>query len=103
MAEETATTGTTATTADTGMTEKITEAASGTTETTDTATKTAYATPTAPTFTRDQLAASKKYIHQSDLIYAVLADGKTYTIAEADAAIQTFAEKDCSQRKKEAN
>ena len=52
------------------------------------------ATETTPAFTREQLAASKKYIHQSDLLYAVLADGKTYTIAQADAAIKAFGEKE---------
>lgn len=47
-----------------------------------------------PVFTREQLAASKMYIHESDLVMAVLAEGKNYTIAQADAAIQAFLDKE---------
>ncbi len=49
---------------------------------------------TDPVFTKEQLAASQKYAHKSDLVMAVLAEGKTYTIAQADAAIQAFLEKE---------
>jgi hypothetical protein len=54
----------------------------------------AAAAATDPVFTKEQLAASKKYIHKSDLVMAVLAEGKTYTIAQADAAIQAFLDKE---------
>lgn len=58
----------------------------GTTANTNTATNTA----ADPVFTREQLAASKKYRNQSDIIYAVLDKDKSYTLAEVDAAIKTF-------------
>lgn len=40
-----------------------------------------------PTYTREALAASKKYRAQCDAIMVALADGKEYTAAEAEAAI----------------
>jgi hypothetical protein len=45
-----------------------------------------------PVFTREQLAASKKYAAQSDVVNAVLKEGQTYTLRQADAAIQSFRE-----------
>lgn len=44
----------------------------------------------APTFTRDQLAASKRYATRRDLVNALLEDGKRYTLAEVDEKIETF-------------
>lgn len=43
-----------------------------------------------PTFTRDQLAASKRYASTRDLVNVLLEDGKQYTLAEVDAKIETF-------------
>lgn len=44
----------------------------------------------APTFTRDQLAASKRYAAQRDLVNALLEDGRQYTLAEVDKKIEAF-------------
>ncbi len=75
--------------------ETVTQAAAATTGSSAAASSTAAAAPaSAPAFTKEQLAASKKYIHKSDLVMAVLAEGKTYTIAQADAAIQAFLDKE---------
>jgi len=48
------------------------------------------AAPTAPTFTRDQLAASKRYASLRDLVTVLLEDGKQYTLAEVDKKIEDF-------------
>lgn len=44
----------------------------------------------AAAYTKEQLAASKKYANRRDLIGALLENGKTYTLAEADALIEQF-------------
>lgn len=44
----------------------------------------------APTFTKDQLAASKRYADLRDLVGVLLEDGKRYTLAEVDEKIETF-------------
>lgn len=44
----------------------------------------------AAVYTKDQLAASKKYANRRDLIRALLEDGKTYTLDEVDSLINTF-------------
>lgn len=44
----------------------------------------------APTFTRDQLAASKRYATRRDLVNTLLEDGKQYTLAEVDEKIEAF-------------
>mgnify|MGYP001085707999 CR=1 FL=1 len=44
----------------------------------------------APTFTKDQLATSKRYASVRDLVSVLLEDGKQYTLAEVDAKIETF-------------
>lgn len=43
-----------------------------------------------PTFTKDQLAASKRYADLRDLVGVLLEDGKRYTLAEVDEKIETF-------------
>jgi len=48
------------------------------------------AAPAAPTFTRDQLAASKRYASLRDLVTVLLEDGKQYTLAEVDKKIEEF-------------
>ena len=45
---------------------------------------------TAPTFTRDQLAASKRYATRRDLVNTLLEDDKQYTLAEVDEKIEAF-------------
>ena len=45
---------------------------------------------TAPTFTKDQLAASKRYANLRDLVSVLLEDGRQYTLAEVDEKIRTF-------------
>lgn len=45
---------------------------------------------TAPTFTRDQLAASKRYATRRDLVNTLLEDGRQYTLAEVDEKIEAF-------------
>lgn len=49
------------------------------------------ATPAA-TYTKGQLAASKRYAKRRDLIRALLEDGKAYTLKEADALIGKYME-----------
>ena len=44
----------------------------------------------APTFTKDQLAASKRYAGLRDLVGVLLEDGKRYTLAEVDGKIEAF-------------
>lgn len=41
-------------------------------------------------FTRDQLAASKRYRARRDLVLALLEEGKIYTLAEADALLEKY-------------
>ena len=41
-------------------------------------------------FTKEQLAASKRYAKRRDLIMALLEPGKTYTLNEADRLIDGF-------------
>lgn len=43
-----------------------------------------------PTFTKDQLAASKRYAPLRDLVSVLLEDGKQYTLDEVDKKIETF-------------
>lgn len=43
-----------------------------------------------PTFTRDQLAASKRYAPMRDLVSVLLEDGKQYTLDEVDKKIEAF-------------
>ncbi len=47
-------------------------------------------TAAAATFTREQLAASKRYANRRDLIRAMLEPGKAYTLAEVDGMIEKF-------------
>lgn len=47
-------------------------------------------TSTAAVFTKQQLIESRKYANRRDLLKALLEDGKSYTIAETDAAIEKF-------------
>lgn len=44
----------------------------------------------APTFTKDQLAASKRYASLRDLVSVLLEDGRQYTLAEVDEKIEKF-------------
>lgn len=44
----------------------------------------------APAFTKEQLAASKRYAPVRDLVGALLEAGKQYTLAEVDKKIETF-------------
>lgn len=44
----------------------------------------------AASFTREQLAASKRYANRRDLISTLLEDGKTYTLDEVDKLIEKF-------------
>ena len=41
-------------------------------------------------YTREALAASKKYRPWCDVLMIMLEDGKEYTMAEADAAVEKF-------------
>lgn len=43
-----------------------------------------------PTFTKDQLAASKRYAPLRDLVSVLLEDGKQYTLVEVDKKIEAF-------------
>lgn len=47
-------------------------------------------TEAATTFTKDQLAASKRYAGLRDLVSVLLEDDKQYTLAEVDEKIETF-------------
>lgn len=44
----------------------------------------------APTFTKNQLATSKRYASLRDLVSVLLEDGKQYTLAEVDKKIEEF-------------
>ena len=46
-----------------------------------------------PSFTKQQILASKKYRHQTDLIGALLKDGTSYTIAKVDEMIKSYKER----------
>ena len=59
-------------------------------KTTPAADTTAEKKEAAPTFTRDQLAASKRYATRRDLVNTLLEDGKQYTLAEVDGKIEAF-------------
>ena len=43
-----------------------------------------------PTYTKDQVAVSKRYANRRDLVNTLLEDGKAYTLAEVDALIDRF-------------
>lgn len=43
-----------------------------------------------PTYTKDQVAASKRYANRRDLVSVLLEDGRAYTLAEVDALIDKF-------------
>lgn len=43
-----------------------------------------------PTFTKQQLVASRKYAMQRDVVSALLEDDKSYTFAEVDKKITAF-------------
>ena len=43
-----------------------------------------------PVFTKDQIANSKKYTGNRDLIEALLEDGKTYKLSEVDKLINDY-------------
>lgn len=43
-----------------------------------------------PTFTKDQLAASKRYAPLRDMVNVLLEDDKQYTLDEVDKKIETF-------------
>jgi len=51
-----------------------------------------------PTYTREALAASKKYADRRDTIMIVLKDSKQYTINEADQAIQEYLKKPVKEK-----
>ena len=59
-------------------------------QTTPAADTTAEKKEAAPTFTKDQLATSKRYAGRRDLVSVLLEDGKQYTLAEADKRIEQF-------------
>lgn len=44
----------------------------------------------AATYTKEQLAASKRYANRRDLIRALLEDGKAYALKEVDALIEQY-------------
>jgi len=46
----------------------------------------------APTFTKDQLVQSKKYVHRRDALNALLEDNKTYSFANVDGILKEFEE-----------
>lgn len=45
---------------------------------------------TEPTYTKEQVAVSKRYVNRRDLVNVLLEDGKAYTLAEVDALIEKF-------------
>lgn len=53
-------------------------------------TNTEQAAAAAATYTKEQIAASQRYANRRDLIRALLEDGKTYTLKEADALIEKY-------------
>lgn len=61
-----------------------------------TKTKTTETTATAmtATFSKEQVLAAKKYVERRDLLAVLLNNGKTYTLAEVDAAIEEFLKKE---------
>lgn len=46
----------------------------------------------APTFTKDQLVQSKKYVQRRDALNALLDGGKSYSFDEADNILKQFYE-----------
>lgn len=50
----------------------------------------AAAEKTAAVFTKDELLRSKRFLRVRDALAVVLADGKTYTVEEAEAAVEKF-------------
>lgn len=44
----------------------------------------------AAVYSKEQLAASKRYATKRDIISALLENGKTYTLAEVDALIEKY-------------
>lgn len=44
----------------------------------------------APTFTKEQLVQSKKYVHRRDALNALLDGGKTYSFTEVDGILKKF-------------
>ena len=46
----------------------------------------------APTFTKDQLVQSKKYVHRRDALNALLDGGKSYSFDEVDNILKQFDE-----------
>lgn len=44
----------------------------------------------APTYSKERLAASKRYANRRDLILALLEDGKAYTLDEVDGLIEKY-------------
>ena len=57
---------------------------------TETAAASAAVKKTEPTYTKEQVAASKRYANRRDLVSVLLEDGKAYTLAEVDALIDKF-------------
>lgn len=51
-----------------------------------------------PTYTREALAASKKYADRRDTIMVVLKDSKQYTTDEADQAIEEYLKKSVKEK-----
>lgn len=47
-------------------------------------------TEAAAAYSKEQLAASRKYANQRDLISVLLEDGKSYTFDEVDALIEKY-------------
>lgn len=45
-----------------------------------------------PTFTKEQLVKSKKYVHRRDALNALLEDNKPYTFDEVDGILKQFDE-----------
>ncbi|MGN7478961.1 hypothetical protein ACTHOQ_14020 [Solibacillus silvestris] len=43
-----------------------------------------------PTFTKDQLVTSRKYIHRRDALNALLDDSKRYTFTQVDKILKDF-------------
>lgn len=43
-----------------------------------------------PRFSKEQIAASKRYCNQRDLVDALLEDGKRYAFAEVDGLIEKY-------------
>lgn len=45
---------------------------------------------TVAVFTKDELLESKRFLRVRDALAVVLTDGKTYTVEEAEAAVEKF-------------